>query len=100
DLILAVSCIVAKVDIDHSPVLHCAKKAAGKAFDFLVLLAHPQASDSGIGRALSYLSARKANQALRILIEVAVKHPHRVLAARYEFLHDEGAGGVLIHGAA
>src|SRR5918995_2682085 len=80
-LVSAVAPIVPVSHVDDATVADLPHKILGHPFDRLVGEAHAQRGSTGKRGYLSYLLARKADQALGVVRETAVEHPDRFRAA-------------------
>src|SRR5258706_163910 len=89
--IFAIARVIAKIHVDYAVVSGGFHEPLGGLLHNVILLADAKAGHAGVHGTLPEFSARKGNQALRVLVEVAVEHPHCVLAARDVFLNDQFA---------
>ena len=89
DLVLAIPRVVAVVEVEHPGVAQRFHPAPSEPVHRRVREADAEAGRAGVGRCLTELPSRQAEQALRVRVKVAIEQPSGIVAARDVLLEHE-----------
>ncbi len=96
DLVLPVAGVEAIPDVEDAAVAELLHPASGRLIHHVVAQADAEAGGTGVDGRLAQLAPRDAKEAVRRAVEVAVEHPHVIVAARDVLLqHQVGVVRIL-----
>ena len=96
-LVPSVAGIVAIADVEHAAIAELLHPATGGFLHDIVLQAYAQAGGPRVDGRLTQLAAGEADEAIRLMVEVAVEHPDHIVAARNVFLQHQVRIGWVLH---